>query len=1842
MRPSNHFFLKALFGLCLLTTLSNCQDKGTDHFAYEAYNPEFNQYITAFTDFEISRTTPIMVRFVDDLATDEQVGQSVKEGILHSEPHLEGEYRWLDQKTIEFKPTTKLKTNTGYSFFVQLDQLFPHVSDGLETFKFSVATKKQYFRLMSKGLIPSGSDDVGSQSFIGDIFTEDFEEIEIVQNSLTALHNNQEQTITWSAPQNGNTVFPFEIKNINRLQAESQLELIVSKEKLTHPDLDREVFKVPSLGSFEMIGHRVVSSPDKYLELTYTDPLDPKQKLDGIITIEDTKFTSLIESNTIKVFPRNVSSGSYSVKIGSGIKNILGSKINASTTLSIAFTEEKPEIKLLDNGTIIPSAESLPFPFEAVNLSAVDLRIIKIKERNIPQFLQVNQLEGSYQLKRVGEVIAKKTIQLDQKLNLKVWNKHVIDLKNIIAPEPGAIYRIALGFKSNQSLYSCLESDTTEGKQMLNLESNWDLLDDDRNRSYRYYPWTERQNPCKPAYFNSDRVVEKNVLGSNMGLIAKRGTNDDFFFAVTDLKTTNPNEGVTLEIYNYQHTLIGTHKTNAKGIVETRIEGRPYLLVAKKGNERGYLRLDNGTSLSLSNFDVNGYTYHQGIKGKIYGERGVWRPGDDIYLTFVMEDKEKSLPVGHPISIELTNPKGQTIHTETSKRGLNGFYHFKLSTKPDDPTGNYYATVRAGGATFGTTIKVETIQPNRLKIKFDIPDDVIYEGKNQLAKMEVKWLHGAKAKNLKTDVAVALSPMTTEFEGYKDYVFDYDRYSYYQDRQVIFDEHLDQNGKADVPLRLETNEDVPGKMRAWFSLKVFEPGGNFSVDAFSTTYHPFKTYVGIKPPARGENSYYYHTDKTHKIDVALVDSDGKPHPKPSKVDVQVYKIDWRWWWDNDSDRLSYYSRNSQNLHQKTTLTAIDGQASFDFKAIHDKWGRYLIIATNEYGHKSSKIIYVDWPGYNRTPDQGEDGAKKLTFTASQDTYTIGDQIQLTVPTPKVGKLLLTIESGNKVLSSQWINASGLEKTLVTLDATAEMAPSCYAYICLIQPQGSFQNDLPIRMYGVIPLNIENPNSRLNPEIKMDDVLAPLTTVEVGIKESMGKPMTYTIAMVDEGLLDLTRYSTPDLWTEFNQRQSLQVKTWDCFDEVVSGQFDKAGNLLSVGGDGEAAKEESAKKAKRFKPVVYYAGPFYLPAGKTKTHRIQMPNYIGSVKTMVIAGQDAAYGNAEKVTPVRKPLMVLGTLPRVVSPNEQIKFPVTVFAMEKHIKNVSLSLQQNGMFKNMGKQTIEVNFKETGEAIAYFDLKAANRMGIARLTVIATSGQEKSTFDIEMDVRPPNPMTSESVNAQIPQGKSTTANIDFYGIEGSNTVTVELSSTPPIHLEDRLDYLIKYPYGCIEQTTSSVFPQVYLSKVMKLKNAKKTEIETNVKAGIARLSSFQTSDGGFAYWPGQSSADAWGSNYAGHFLLEAKNAGYYVPHNLFQNWKNYQIQEAVGFEEFGYRWQVTVQAYRLYTLAAAGAPQMSSMNKLKSKRLNTTSSWYLASAYYLAGQKNIAKGIVDKLPTQVEDYRELSRTYGSSTRDRAIILEVMTLMKDNQQAAKMAIELSKELSSTRWMSTQTTAYSLIAMAKYMTAYPSPNGILAEIIVNGQKQNVATQDNLFSVTLDNAKAKNKITIENKSNGSLYSRIINKGVPTLSTESDGENLMGLEVAYYDLNGSQITAESIAQGTDFKMVVKVHNRSQLYLEEVVLNTMMPSGWEIINSRMTGISTGTNSDYSYQDVKDDRVYTFFDIRAGRTMTYTFMLNAAYLGTFDQPTINTYPMYDESIYARKKGRKVYVVAETDQ
>ena len=1182
---------------------------------------------------------------------------------------------------------------------------------------------------------------------------------------------------------------------------------------------------------------------------------------------------------------------------------------------------------------------------------------------------------------------------------------------------------------------------------------------------------------------------------------------------------------------------------------------------------------------------------------------------------------------------------------------MNGFYTFDVPTQATDPTGLWNAYIKVGGTTFHKGLRIETIKPNRLKINLALPKVLQATDKNFYAPLTSTWLTGATASKLKAKVEMSLSKVNTQFKNYGQYIFNNPATDFTTIKTDIFDGTLDAEGKANVTLKIPTATEAPGMLNATFTTRVFEPGGDASIYTQTIPFSPFTSYVGIN--LNQPKGKYIETDKDHVFDIVTVNTQGQL-VNSSNLEYKIYRIGWSWWWENSGESFGTYINNSSITPVASgNLQTRGGKASFKFRIDYPSWGRYLVyVKDKESGHATGGTVYVDWPEWRgRSSKTDPSGIKMLAFSLNKDSYEIGETATAIIPAAAGGRALVSIENGSTVLRQEWIEVSNGGDTKYTFKITPEMTPNVYLHISLLQPHAQTVNDLPIRMYGVVPVFVTNSQTVLQPQIQMPEVLRPETNFNVTVSEKTGKPMTYTLAIVDDGLLDLTNFKTPDPWNDFYSREALGIRTWDMYDNVLGASAGSYSSLFSTGGD--ATLKPADAKANRFKPVVKFIGPFYLGKGKSRTHTLKLPMYVGSVRAMVVAGQEGAYGNAEKTAFVRTPLMMLSTLPRVLSIQEEITVPVNIFAMENQVKNVTVSLQASGGgVQIVGANQQSLKFSQPGDQLVFFTLKTGSKTGKATIHLTANGGGQQTKETIEIEVRNPNPVVTLRNSQWVEAGQSKELSYNLSSSSANNQIKLEVSRIPSVDISRRFDFLYNYQHHCTEQLTSKALPLLFVGQFKTIDKIEAEKIKTNVQEAIRQIYGRQLPNGGFVYWPGNAVADEWISSYAGMFLTLAQEKGYAVHSNVLNKWKRFQRaaaqnwrmpQDASGWQQ----WQSELQqAFRLYTLALAGAPEYGAMNRMKEQAgLSIQAKWRLAATYALTGKMKPAEELVYNAETTVSPYSSMNQIYGSSDRDEAMILETLILMNRERDALQQAKVVSKNLSQEEWFSTQSTAFALMAMGRLAEKL---SGTLDFVWTWNDKQQPAVKSAkaVFEKEIATTPKSGMIAVKNQGKGALSvdlitrTQLLNDTLPAIS-----DNLH-MDIRYANLNGTPISVNDIMQGTDFMAITSISNISGTSdYTNLALTHIIPSGWEIYNERMvapeteSGAADGSGksvSKYNYLDIRDDRVLTYFNLRRGETKVFTVRLQATYAGNFILPAVQCEAMYDVNVQARSKAGRTTV------
>mgnify|MGYP001523162639 FL=1 len=1835
---------------------------------------DYAPYVNAYTGGVISQNSTIRIELTHDQPMVD-LNSELKNNPFSFSPSLKGKAYWVSNNTIEFVPEEgTLKPGTLYEGTFQLGD-FIEVDKKLKEFNFSFRVQERNFTLQLESL-PITATQPDEINIKGEIRFSDVVKKEEVEKMLTASDGKKSYPVEVTATDNL-TRYQFNIRQIPREADDYPLTITANGNPAGIDRKQSEEVLIPAKDCFRFMSAERIEQPENGIEIVFSAPLSTTQDLKGLIEIPEVSSSIFqISENRVFIYFEANTQNKLTLNIHEGVKDSQGKALGTSHTISFSEVSLKPQVEMSTSAAILPDSKSLIIPFRAVNLYAVDLSVIRIFENNVLMFMQTNSLASTNELRRSGRLVYKKTLWLakDASKDIHHWGDYSIDLAGLIHQEPGAIYRVILSFRQEYSAYPCggnenqdmkfADSNTSDG---LTKVSGSVLSEEDEAiwntpEAYYYYNggtmdwsvyrWTERDNPCHPSYYmNSDRIAACNVFASNLGMIVKRNSLNKLWIAVSNILDTKPIGKAQVTAYNFQLQPIGKGETNGDGFVEITPKGVPFIIVAESEKQKAYVRVVDGEEQSVSRFDVGGKDIQKGLKGFIYGERGVWRPGDTLYISFILEDREKRIPDKHPVALEIYNPRGQFYTKMISTQGMNGFYTFDVPTQATAPTGLWNAYIKVGGTTFHKGLRIETIKPNRLKINLALPKILQATDKDVYAPLTSTWLTGATASKLKAKIEMSLSKVNTQFKNYGQYIFNNPATNFTTIKTDIFDGTLDAEGKTSVTLKVPTATEAPGMLNATFTTRVFEPGGDASIYTQTIPFSPFTSYVGIN--LNQPKGKYIETDKDHVFDIVTVNTQGQLVNR-TNLEYKIYRIGWSWWWENSGESFGTYINNSSITPVASgNLQTRGGKASFKFRIDYPSWGRYLVyVKDKESGHATGGTVYIDWPEWRgRSSKTDPSGIKMLAFSLNKDSYEIGETATAIIPAAAGGRALVSIENGSTVLRQEWIEVSNGGDTKYTFKITPEMTPNVYLHISLLQPHAQTVNDLPIRMYGVVPVFVTNSQTVLQPQIQMPEVLRPETNFNVTVSEKSGKPMTYTLAIVDDGLLDLTNFKTPDPWNDFYSREALGIQTWDMYDNVLGASAGSYSSLFSTGGD--ATLKPADAKANRFKPVVKFIGPFYLGKGKSQTHTLKLPMYVGSVRAMVVAGQDGAYGNAEKTAFVRTPLMMLSTLPRVLSIQEEITVPVNIFAMENQVKNVTVSLQASGGgVQIVGTNQQSLKFTQPGDQLVFFTLKTGSKTGKATIHLTANGSGQQTKETIEIDVRNPNPVVTLRNSQWIEAGQSKELSYNLSSSSANNQIKLEVSRIPSVDISRRFDFLYNYQHHCTEQLTSKALPLLFVAQFKTIDKTEAEKIKTNVQEAIRQIYGRQLPNGGFVYWPGNAAADEWISSYAGMFLTLAQEKGYAVHANVLNKWKRFQRaaaqnwrmpQEASGWQQ----WQSELQqAFRLYTLALAGVPEYGAMNRMKEQTgLSIQAKWRLAAAYALTGKMKPAEELVYNVETTVNPYSSMNQIYGSSDRDEAMILETLILMNRERDALQQAKVVSKNLSQEDWFSTQSTAFALMAMGRLAEKL---SGTLDFVWSWNDKQQPAVKSAkaVFEKEIATTPKSGTVSVKNQGKGALSvdlitrTQLLNDTLPAIS-----DNLR-MDIRYANLNGTPLSVNDIIQGTDFMAITSISNISGTSdYTNLALTHIIPSGWEIYNERMVAPETenaaadGSGqsvSKYSYQDIRDDRVLTYFNLRRGETKVFTVRLQATYAGNFILPAVQCEAMYDVNVQARSKAGRTTV------
>ena len=1761
------------------------------------------QWIEAYTSDFICSDSKICIEPTQELIAMLD-GDTSLESVFSFSPSVKGKAGFANGfNSISFYPEKgQLKEGKVYECRVDMGRLTGNEQLNDFVFKFSVIRREVKFADAYQSSY-SGSDDT-ADIYGSLVFNHSLDGVPETMHKLTC--SVPEAKVSLRKGYDGRSL-RFSVTNVPREVDDYTLKL-----KFSSGSAKASCNVVVSgLEEFKVVSADNCRSSQPHVSVEFSTALDPEQSLDGLITIDkcdDVKIER--DGSSVRVYYRNNLTSNFVLKVSGRVKAADGRLLEKTVEQEFRQDMIPPAIEIPISGTILPDGNNLVLPFKAVNLAAVDVEVVKIYSSNVLRFLQDNELDEPYSLRRVGRLIYKKTVRLDKNpsLDLHQWQNFSVNLDGMFKQEKGAIYNVRLTFRKAYSLY---DRDTPDEFEMVSGLSENDVREWDKQYAYisrsapdmnwSKFSWSEDEDPSKESYYMvSSRMPDYNLLASNLGLIVKKADENRIWTTVSDIMTTEPMEGVKVTAYSYQLQEIGSGWTDSNGFADFRVDGKPFIVTASDAQSISYLKVNDGSEKSTSLFDVSGKSSQNGIKGYTYGERGIWRPGDDIHLTLIVEDKQHSLPANHPVTMELVSPDGNLVDRQTLTKGVNGFYSFCTKTAEDAVTGHWNAKFSVGGSVFNHPVRIETIKPNRLKINIGLPEFISADNDMNVG-VNAAWLTGVTASGLNTNLEMTLYNNDKPFKDYPNYSFANPLSDFSHGTVSLGSGVLDSLGRLTLNVHMPKEETAPGMLQANFVCRVAESGGDESITSKSVRYSPFSSYVGISLSEKD-----YETDTDLKFPVVTVDPAGKS-VSGRRLEWKIYNIQWRWWWEGSYEDLSRYVQGkSSKVVASGEMVSADGKAEIPFRLDYPSWGRFLVFVRDlESGHATGGTVTVDWPMWRGRADRSDaQGASILSFSLDKNKYEVGQTASVYLPASAGGRVLLSFENASRVISRRWVSTSSSKETVYKFRVTKDLAPNFYVHATLLQPHKQSINDLPIRMYGIQGAEVIDRNTILQPVIDAPESILPQKEFAVKVKEKTGRPMTYTLAIVDEGLLDINGFRTPNAWRTMNRKEALGVDTWDLYDNVAGAYAGKFTSVLSVGGD--EALRAAAGKEKRFNPVVKFMGPFTTDGG-AGTHKITLPMYVGSVRVMVVAAHQGAYGCAEKNVAVRSPLMLQPTLPRVLSCGDRVKMPVNLFVMEDGVEDVDVDVKVDGPVMVEGASKKTVSFSATGEKIVDYALVCdSEQSGMAKITITAKSGKHTAAQIVDIHVRNPHTPVTAIEHALLTDGSHTFS----WTPKQCQKVTLEMSGMPSVNFNRVYSFVKNYSHYCTEQLSSRAMFLLYARRF--LDPIQRDGAEIMIREILRVLATRQLPDGGFGYWDAATYSHQWATSMAGEVMTEAMNQGFGVSSDSYSKWLEFQAAQSRNYTHKTVNAADLQQAYRLYTMALAGKEQIAAMNRLKeSAEISKQAMYRLAAAYQVAGKDAVAASVLEKECVKTDGDHS---TFWSLMRDSAMQLETLVLMGKMDIAMPLAKELAEEFAQ-KDCSTQEVAFISSAFARLQEVMGNNQTEVSVTYPGGSR---ITRKVIGVQTVDIPSSAASVSVETEPGQSVYLSICVERQPSADEQMPAMGSgAGISVTYTDLAEKPVDITNLKQGAEVYAEFAVRKKDGLDSGSMALTFAVPSGWEIWNDRINNESKVQGK----VDIRDDRVCWYFRLNSIEKKSFKVRLRAAYEGEYIMPATLLEDMY---------------------
>ncbi len=1479
---------------------------------------------------------------------------------------------------------------------------------------------------------------------------------------------------------------------------------------------------------------------------------------------------------------------SYIMVVKSGLKGRIGGTLKDDYSATIAFGQLEPEISFVNSKGVYLSAKGNKNIEVRINsIKKVKVIISKIYENNLVAVQQNGYYTSDYEYDYYDEGNSN---GVDIMMGDVIYEKE-IETKTL--PRYG-----------NSRLFT------------FNIE--------DKLKDFKGIYHIKIQS--SEDYWRSEA---KFISLSDIGLIAKQ-TKDKVLVFANSISTATAMGGVNITVLGGNNQTIGSGTTDANGVAEIDLKKRdfkgfaPAMVTARNGADFNYLPFSS-THVETSRFDVGGKRQNTtGLDVFAYSERDIYRPGEKINFSVVARDWRWKTPGEIPLKLKFLLPNGKELKTLRKTLNEQGSLETEMDISSSAVTGSYTLEVYSSNDILLTTksVLIEEFMPDRIKVTASLDKKFLKPSDNTTLSINAVNFFGPPAANRNYEVEIQFKQKYFSPDKYSNYNFNIAELKANYDN-ITRQGTLDENGNAKETYTVPAEYLNQGLMEAEFYTTVFDETGrpvnrHNQVDIFTQDI-----FYGV-----GTDGYYY-CPLNQPVNFNLIALNKDEKPVNTKAHVQVIKHEYR---TVLSKTYSYYRYESQKedktiLDQEVTLTGDNTAFNFVPRTPGDYEIRIGKPGINSYVSRYF-YSYGHWGSGRSNFEVNNEG--NVDIETDKKSYLTGENARVLFKAPFNGKMLVTLEN-DRIIEHQYVTVENRAAT-VTFNLKAEDLPNAYITATLIKPHE--ESDMPLTVaHGFKSITVEETARKIPVQIFAEKNVRSRTHQKVKVKAAPNCKIT--LAAVDEGILQITGYKTPDPYGFFYAKRALEVNSFDLYPLLFP---ELHATLSSTGGDGfDLSKRTNPLQNKRVKLVSYWSGITDASGNGEANFEFDIPQFSGQLRLMAVAYKDAAFGSGEMNMTVADPVVISTALPRFMSPGDTVIMPVTISNTTKNNTSATASVKITGPVKVVGGAQQQLQLKAGAEGRAVYKLVADPRIDAAKITVEVNAMGEKFLDETDITVRPPASVQKITEAGFIAGGSSKTitfATEKF--MAGSADYQLVLSKNPCVEVADQMFNLVNYPYGCTEQTVSAAFPQLYFGDIADLLNANKgmkANANYNVQEAIRKIKMRQLYNGAITLWDYEGSENWWASVYAAHFLLEARKAGFDVDKGLLDNLFQYLNNRLKNKEFITYYYNSNLKkqiapkevAYSIYVLALAGKAPVSTMNyyKQNSDIMALDSKYLLSAAYALAGDKGKYREMLPSSFTGETANKETGGSFYSDLRDEAVALNcLLEVDPNNPQIGTMAKHVSQMLKTRYYLSTQERAFGFLALGKVgrMANNATINGVVS---VNG-KQVGKTDGNNLKLTGKQLGGSN-VTVSTTGTGKLFYFWQSEGITKDGSFKEEDSYLNVRKRFFDRYGRPLTTNNFKQNDLVVVAITLESSYGRPIENVVITDMLPAGFEIENPRikelpdMNWIKNESTADY--MDVRDDRI-NLFVTASGNPRTYYYSVRAVSPGTFVMGPVMADAMYN--------------------